>query len=65
MVEKLIAVEYCDAAIKEAGSEWLAGMHDAKVSKEAGEKLKAACGRGLDMTGTEWEADWIAKGKPE
>ena len=65
VVEKLIAVEYCDAAIKEAGSEWLAGMHDAKVSKEAGEKLKAACGRGLDMTGTEWEADWIAKGKPE
>ena len=65
VVEKLIAVEYCDAAIKEAGSEWLAGMHDAKVSKEAGEKLKAACERGLDMTGTEWEADWIAKGKPE
>ena len=64
-VEKLIAVEYCDAPIKEAGAEWLANKDDSKGSRAAGEKLLAACKDGIDvdLTGTEWEADWIKNGK--
>ena len=62
-VEALLKVEYTEAAIKEAGEEWLKGRDDADTSKAAGEKLKAACEAGLDMHGTEWEADWIRNGK--
>ncbi len=54
-VENLIAVEWCDAAIKEAGAEWLAGKDDAAASKVAGEKLLAACKDGIDLTGTPYE----------
>ena len=54
-VENLIKVEWCDAAIKEAGAEWLAGQDDAATSKVAGEKLLAACKDGIDMTGTPYE----------
>ncbi len=64
-IEKMIAVEYCDAGIKEAGAEWLKAMNDAEGSKAAAEKLKEACRCGLDMTGTEWEADWIKQGRPD
>ena len=42
-VRKLIAVEYTDAPIKEAGQEWLDNMDDAEGSKAAGKKLVAAC----------------------
>ena len=42
-VRKLIAVEWCDQAIKDAGAEWLANMDDAAGSRAAGEKLLAAC----------------------
>ena len=64
-VEKLIAVEYCDDDIKKAGKEWLEKMDDADGSREAGEKLLAACKDGVDvdLTGTEWEKDWLANGK--
>jgi len=62
-VEALIAVEWTDAPIKEAGAQWLQDMHKADESKAAGEKLKAACEAGLDMHGTEWEAEWIKNGK--
>ena len=54
-VENLIKVEWCDAAIKEAGAEWLAGKDDAAASKVAGEKLLAACKDGIDLTGTPYE----------
>ncbi len=64
-VEKLIAVEYAEDAIKEAGKEWLAGMDNAEASKAAAEKLLAACKNGVDvdLTGTEWEAEWLKNGK--
>ena len=64
-VKKLIAVEYAEAAIKEAGAEWLEKMDDAEGSKAAGEKLLAACKDGVDvdLTGTQWEAEWLANGK--
>ena len=64
-VRKLIAVEWCDQAIKDAGAEWLANMDDAAGSRAAGEKLLAACRDGIDVdpTGTEYEAAWLANGK--
>ena len=64
-VQKLIAVEWCDRAIKDAGAEWLANMDDAAGSRAAGEKLVAACREGIDvdLTGTEYEAAWLANGK--
>ena len=62
-VEKLIAVEWCQDAIKEAGKEWLSGMNNAEISKTAGEKLLAACKAGIDLTGTPYEADWVKNGK--
>ena len=34
-----------------------------KESKEAGQKLLAACKDGIDLTGTEYEAKWIENGK--
>ncbi|HRV73897.1 MAG TPA: pyruvate:ferredoxin (flavodoxin) oxidoreductase [Eubacteriales bacterium] len=65
VVEKLIAVDWCCEDIKAAGAEWLAKMDDAEGSRIAGEKLLAACKDGVDvdLTGTEWEADWLANGK--
>ncbi|MDD3244373.1 MAG: pyruvate:ferredoxin (flavodoxin) oxidoreductase, partial [Eubacteriales bacterium] len=64
-VKALIAVDYCDDAIKAAGAQWLESKDDAKGSREAGEKLLAACKDGVDvdLTGTQWEAEWLANGK--
>ncbi len=62
-VKKLIAVEWCAADIKAAGEEWLANMDDAKGSRAAGEKLVAACEDGIDLSGTEYEAKWLANNK--
>ncbi|HSK68418.1 MAG TPA: pyruvate:ferredoxin (flavodoxin) oxidoreductase, partial [Candidatus Limnocylindria bacterium] len=62
-VRGMIAVEYCDPAIKAAGEKWLAAMDDAEGSKAAAEELKKACECGLDMTGTDWEAEWVAAGR--
>ena len=42
-VKALIAIEYCDEAIQEAGREWLENMDDAEGSRAAGEKLVNAC----------------------
>ncbi|MDO4564370.1 MAG: pyruvate:ferredoxin (flavodoxin) oxidoreductase [Clostridia bacterium] len=64
-VEKLIAVEWCQQEIKDAGAEWLANMDDAQGSKTAGERLLKACKEGVDvdLTGTEWEEAWLKNGK--
>ena len=62
-VRALIAVDWCQPSIKEAGQEWLDNMEDGKKSKEAGQKLLAACKDGIDLTGTEYEAKWIENGK--
>ena len=47
-VEKLIAVDWATAEIKEAGAEWLAGMDEAEASRVAGNKLLAACKDGVE-----------------
>ncbi len=64
-VEKLIAIDWAADDIKAAGKEWLEKMDDAEGSKEAGAKLLAACKDGIDvdLTGTEWEAEWLKNGK--
>ena len=62
-VRKLIAVEWCAADIKEAGAEWLENMEDAEGSRKAGDKLLAACKAGIDLSGTPYEAKWLANGK--
>jgi pyruvate-ferredoxin/flavodoxin oxidoreductase len=62
-VKKLIAVEYAEEAVKTAGAEWLEKMEDGEGSKLAGERLLAACKEGIDLSGTEWEKDWLANGK--
>ena len=64
-VRKLIAVDYCWDEIKKAGQEWLDNMNDAEGSKAAGKKLLALCKEGVDvdLTGTQWEAEWLANGK--
>ncbi len=64
-VKKLIEVEYAEEAVKTAGAEWLEKMDDPDGSRAAGEKLLAACADGVDvdLTGTQWEAEWIQNGK--
>ena len=64
-VKALIAVDWCDADIKAAGAEWLEKMNDAEGYRLAGEKLLKACEEGIDvdLTGTEYEAAWLANGK--
>ncbi|MEG1889773.1 MAG: pyruvate:ferredoxin (flavodoxin) oxidoreductase [Clostridia bacterium] len=64
-VRKLIAVNHCWDEIKKAGQAWLDGMDDGKASKTAGDQLVALCKEGIDvdLTGTEWEKDWLANGK--
>ncbi len=42
-ISKLIAIDWTDAPIKEAGQEWLDNMEEAEGSKKAGKKLLAAC----------------------
>ncbi|NLO49331.1 MAG: pyruvate:ferredoxin (flavodoxin) oxidoreductase [Clostridiales bacterium] len=64
-VRKLIAVEYCSAQLKEAGKAWLDAMNDANESKKAGDALVDACRDGINvnLTGTQWEAEWLANGR--
>ncbi|MBR1584682.1 MAG: pyruvate:ferredoxin (flavodoxin) oxidoreductase [Clostridia bacterium] len=47
-VRKLIAVDWAQQAIKDAGQEWLDNMEDAEGSRAAGEKLLAACNDGIE-----------------
>ena len=64
-VEKMIAVEYCDPDLKAAGAEWIEKMNDAEGSKAAGAKLLEELKASVDpdLTGTQWEKEWIANGK--
>ena len=65
VVRKLIEVEYCSEKLKEAGKAWLDAMDDGKTSKIAGAALIEACKDGIDvdLTGTQWEAEWLANGR--
>jgi len=63
VVSALIAAEYATDEIKAAGQEWLENKDDAAGSRKAGEKLLAACKDGVDLSGTEYEAEWKKNGK--
>ncbi len=65
-VQELIQVEYATDAVKAAGQAWLdARDGDAAASKAAAADFVAALEDGIDvdLTGTEWEAEWVANGK--
>ncbi|MDI9520370.1 MAG: pyruvate:ferredoxin (flavodoxin) oxidoreductase [Bacillota bacterium] len=49
VIEELIGTDWALPAIKEAGDEWLKGMHNADASRAAGEKLLAACKDGIEQ----------------
>ena len=59
-VKALIAVDYTVPEIKEAGKAWLEGIQDAKISKEAGKQLLAACEEGI-IEGCDCEACTLAR----
>ncbi|MGI6195027.1 MAG: pyruvate:ferredoxin (flavodoxin) oxidoreductase [Eubacteriales bacterium] len=64
-IKKLAAVDYATEELKAACLEWLEVKEDAKKCPAASEKLLAACRDGIDidLTGTEWEAEWLKNGK--
>lgn len=64
-IKKLSAIDYATEELKAACLEWLEVKEDAKKCVAASEKLLAACRDGIDvdLTGTQWEAEWIKNGK--
>ncbi len=63
IVTKLTTVEYTTEELRAAAQEWLDNKDDAKASRVAADKLVAAAKDGVDLSGTEWEAEWVKKGK--
>ncbi|NLI53522.1 MAG: pyruvate:ferredoxin (flavodoxin) oxidoreductase [Clostridiales bacterium] len=63
VVTKLIAAEYTTDELRAAAQEWLDNKDDAKASRTAADRLIAAAKDGVDLSGTEWEAEWQKKGK--
>jgi pyruvate-ferredoxin/flavodoxin oxidoreductase len=63
LAQKLIGAEYAQDALKAAAQAWLDSFDDAEGSKKASADFIAALENGIDMTGTEWEAEWLANGK--
>lgn len=65
LTEKLIAVDYCTAELKAAGQAWLDTMNDREANDPATKEYIAQLEDGLDvdLTGTEWEKEWLANGK--
>ncbi len=65
LTEKMIAVDYCSDELKKVGKEWIDTMDNAaantKVTAEFVKLLESDTNP--DLTGTEWEKDWIANGK--
>jgi pyruvate-ferredoxin/flavodoxin oxidoreductase len=63
--KELISVEYAYPALKEAAQKWLDTACDGEANKAATKDYIAAledCSN-PDLTGTEYEADWIKNGK--
>ncbi|MCL2495686.1 MAG: pyruvate:ferredoxin (flavodoxin) oxidoreductase [Oscillospiraceae bacterium] len=63
LTEQLIAVEYACDADKAAGRAWLDTMNDSEKNPAAAAAYIAALEDEADLTGTEWEAEWLANGK--
>ncbi|MDL2324110.1 pyruvate:ferredoxin (flavodoxin) oxidoreductase [Ruminococcaceae bacterium OttesenSCG-928-A16] len=61
--KELIAVDYTTPALKEAAQNWLDTFDDGQANLAATDAFVKELEDGLDMTGTEWEKDWIANGR--
>ena len=64
-VKALVAIDWATAEIKAAGQKWLDTMDDGKENSAATKAFVAALEDGIDvdLTGTQWEAEWLANGK--
>ena len=65
LTRQLIAVDYCWDELKAAGQEWLDTMEDSAKNKDATTRYIAALEAGIDvdLTGTQWEKEWLENGK--
>ena len=52
-----------DAPLLEYSKEWLSYDYEEKAATVETLKSKLVDGQDVDLTGTEWEADWLADGK--
>ncbi|MEG1633849.1 MAG: pyruvate:ferredoxin (flavodoxin) oxidoreductase [Oscillospiraceae bacterium] len=64
-VSELIAVPFCDEALKAAGAKWLDTYNDGDANQADALALIAALEDGLDvdLSGTPYEAEWLKAGK--
>jgi pyruvate-ferredoxin/flavodoxin oxidoreductase len=64
-LQALMAVDYCWDGIKEAGKKFLETKDSTKDNGPATDALIAALEEGInvDLTGTQWEEEWIANGR--
>ena len=65
LTRQLIAVDHCWDELKAAGQEWLDTMEDSAKNKDATTRYIAALEAGIDvdLTGTQWEKEWLENGK--
>ncbi|MCL1857613.1 MAG: pyruvate:ferredoxin (flavodoxin) oxidoreductase [Oscillospiraceae bacterium] len=61
LVKQLIAIDYAEADIKEAGQKWLDTMNDGNLSKVSSAALIAVLEDGIDMEGIVWEGKTYTK----
>jgi len=61
----LTEIEYVYAPLKEAAQKWLDTLDDGDENNKAAHKFVSELEEGLnvDLTGTEWEAEWLKNGK--
>ncbi|MDR1564547.1 MAG: pyruvate:ferredoxin (flavodoxin) oxidoreductase [Oscillospiraceae bacterium] len=62
---KLLTIEYTYAPLKAAAKKWLDTFNSSTDNAQATKDFIAALEDGInvDLTGTQWEADWIKNGK--
>ncbi len=63
VVNKLIAAEYTTDELRAAAQNWLENKDNGATSRAASDRLIAAAQDGVDLSGTEWEAEWLKNGK--
>ncbi|NMA37468.1 MAG: pyruvate:ferredoxin (flavodoxin) oxidoreductase [Papillibacter sp.] len=64
-VQKLVEIDYCSDKLRAAGKAWLDARDDSELSKTTAKALLAACEDGIDvdLTGTQWEDEWLKNNK--
>lgn len=63
--KELTAVDYCTDTLKESGQKWLDTEDNTTLNGPATKAYIAALQDGIDvdLTGTEWEEEWVKNGK--